>query len=419
MTETMPVRIADSRNRYNAAMPSSSPSIYLDHNSTTPPLAEVLAAMAECQQSAFANPESQHQLGRRARRLLEEAREGISELLGAQTGGPQPDRLIFTSGGTEANNLALFGLAGSEPGMIVISAIEHPSIARPAEVLARRGWRVKKIGASALGVVSIEQFANLLTEAAAIAVRPRLVSVMLANNETGVLQPLKGFAELAENAGVPLHTDAAQAVGKVSVDFRRLGVSAMSVAAHKFHGPRGIGALLLRGDLPLEPLHWGGFHQEGLRPGTECVVLAVGMHAALVSFQRDHEARRARIARLRDRLESALRRAWPNLVIHGAGEGGQRESVERLPGTSNISFPGLDRQALLLALDTAGIACSTGSACASGSREPSPTLLAMGLPDRLVQSSLRFSLGATSTEAEIELASGRIAGVLQTAGSHK
>jgi len=396
------------------------PPIYLDHNSTTPVLPEVAVAMAECQQSAFANPESQHELGRQARRVLEEAREGIAELLGANISSRQPDRLTFTSGGTEANNLALFGLAGPGPASILISAIEHPSVSRPAEALARRGWWVKRIGASASGVVDLEQFAAALQEADAAGQRPRLASLMLANNETGVLQPVELLAAAARDRGVPLHTDASQAVGKVPVDFRRLGVTALSCAAHKFHGPRGIGALLVRGDVAIEPLHWGGFHQHGLRPGTECVALAVGMHVALASFHREQAARCQRISLLRDRFEAAIRAAWPNIVIHGAAAAGPAgASVERLPGTSNISFPGFDRQALQMALDMAGVACSTGSACASGSREPSPTLLAMGLDESLAQSSLRFSLGATTTEAEIDGASKRILGVLATATGRK
>ncbi|HEX3998631.1 MAG TPA: cysteine desulfurase family protein [Pirellulales bacterium] len=407
-------------------MPTAAHTIYLDHNSTTPILPEALAAMVECQQSVYGNPESQHQLGRQARHVLEEAREGIAALLGAAAAGRQPDRLIFTSGGTEANNLALFGMAGSAAtGTLVVSAIEHPSVARPAEALARRGWHIERIGVSSAGVVELEQFAAALVKAdpalkqstgqSSISKRPRFASVMLANNETGVLQPIEQLAELGRAAKVLLHTDAAQTVGKVPVDFRRLGVAALSCAAHKFHGPRGIGALLLRGDVPLEPLHWGGFQQYGLRPGTESVALAVGMHVALACFQREQLDRVARIARLRDRFEGAIRSNWPTATIHGISEDGNEATVQRLPGTSNISFPGYDRQALQMALDLAGVACSTGSACASGSREPSPTLTAMGLPESQVQSSLRFSLGATTTEADIALAAERILSVLRAA----
>jgi cysteine desulfurase len=391
--------------------------IYLDHNATTPLLPEVAHAMAECQRTAFANPESQHQLGRRARQVLEDAREGIARILGAELTGPHPDRLIFTSGGTEANNLAILGLAaggvessaesqaaGSATtptdfcaGRMIISAIEHPSVSRPAEVLAHRGWRLDRLGVSVNGVVRRDEFATMLADSASSLGRIGVASVMLANNETGIIQPVGHLAELARAANVPLHTDAAQIVGKLPVNFRRLGVAALTCAAHKFHGPRGIGALLLADYAKLEPVLWGGFHQQGLRPGTECVALAVGMHKALEIFDRDEEQRRDEAARLRDRFEMRVRSGWPDLVVHGA-------EVDRLPNTTNISFPGLDRQALVMALDLAGVACSTGSACASGSSEPSPTLRSMGLPEALVESSLRFSLGATTTEQEIDAA---------------
>ena len=185
--------------------------------------------MAECQQSAFANPESQHHFGHQARRILEDAREGIGRLLGAMTDGPRPDRLIFTSGGTEANNLALFGLAGAATGTVVISAIEHPSVARPAEALARRGWRIERVGASAEGVIELDQFADAVAAGHSTSPRPKFASVMLANNETGVIQPIAQFAALARDAGILLHTDAAQAVGKVPVDFCQLGVAALAL----------------------------------------------------------------------------------------------------------------------------------------------------------------------------------------------
>ncbi len=374
-------------------------SIFLDHNSTTPLAPEAAAAMAECQSCGYANPESQHHLGRRARQLLEEAREEIARILGADLSGRTPDRVIFTSGGTEANNLALLGLAGlwsaGPPGRMVISAIEHPSVSKPAEALERRGWQVDRLAAGESGVVCAEQFAAVLDR------RPRVASVMLANNETGVIQPIGQLAELAAAARVSLHTDACQAAGKIAVNFRQLGVAAMSVAAHKFHGPRGIGALIVRGDLALEPMLFGGFQQQGFRPGTESVALAVGMAAALVAFERENDDRVRRIAMLRDRLESAIRAAWPRAVIVGADS-------SRLPNTACIAFPGMDRRALVMALDLAGVACSTGSACASGSSEPSPTLLAMDLPAEIISGALRFSLGATTRVEEIDEAARRI-----------
>jgi cysteine desulfurase len=395
--------------------------IYLDHNATTPLLPEVAAAMVECQGSGFANPESQHQLGRRARRMLEDAREGIASLLGLDLLRRPADRLIFTSGGTEANNLALFGLSGAAspsplmgegrgeghsgalavaPPRMIVSSIEHPSIAEAAKAIVRRSWTVDLLPVSSSGAVCLDRFESLLAE------RPRLASVMAANNETGVTQPIPELAARAAAAGVLLHTDAVQACGKIPVNFREWGVTAMSIAAHKFNGPRGIGALIVRGDVPLDPILFGGFQEEGFRPGTQPVALAVGMHAALQCFHREQAERTARIALLRDRLEAAMISIWPAAVVHG-------RSAPRLPNTTCIAFPGRDRQVLVMALDLAGVACSTGSACASGSSEPSPTLVAMGLPNELVGSSIRFSLGATTTADEVDEAIKRVVGVLK------
>jgi cysteine desulfurase len=224
---------------------------------------------------------------------------------------------------------------------------------------------------------------------------------MLGNNETGVLQPVAQLAQICREAGVPLHTDAVQVAGKLPICFHRLGAATMSISAHKFHGPRGIGALLIRHDTQLWPLLFGGFQQGGLRPGTESVTLAVGMATALSIWQREQHERLARLTQLRDRFESAILAGWPGAVIHG-------RDANRLPHTSNISFPGLDRQASLMALDLAGVACSTGSACASGSTDPSTTLVAMGCPQELLSSSLRFSLGATTTLEETDRAASRI-----------
>lgn len=375
--------------------------IYLDHNATTPLSSEAAAAMAPCQTARFGNPASQHELGRRARRALEQAREGIGQVLGAQMSGRQCDRIVFTSGGTEANNLALLGLAGSNdphatPGEAIVTAVEHPSVAGPAEYLERRGWTVHRLGVSPEGVVDVKRLDELVTS------RTRFVSVMLANNETGVLQPIEEIARRCAALGVPMHTDAAQAVGKLPVDFRALGATSMSVAAHKFHGPLGTGALVVRHDLQLEPLLWGGFQQDGLRPGTEPVALAVGMHAALAAWQGEAADRGQRMKSLRDRLEAELiARHAGQVVVNGC-------AAPRLPNTSNLALIGIDRQALLMALDVAGVACSTGSACASGSSEPSKALSAMGASKAVVDSSLRFSLGAATTSEEIDDAIERI-----------
>ncbi len=386
--------------------------IYLDHNSTTPLLGEVAAAMAEWQTGKFGNPSSQHQIGRRARQALEHAREEIGRILGARLAGREPDRVIFTSGGTEANNLALLGLAGlhevqAAPGEAIVSAIEHPSVAAAVEYLERRGWTIHRLGVTGDGVVDLGPLDRWLSE------RTRFVSVMLANNETGVLQPVAEIARRCMALGVPLHTDAAQVVGKLPVDFRALGVSALSVAPHKFHGPLGIGALIARHDLPLEPQGFGGFQQGGLRPGTEAVALAVGMHAALAAWEREAAARTTRLRALRDCLESRLAAGYDGaVVVNGA-------AAERLPHTSNLALVGLERQALLMALDLCGVACSTGSACASGSSEPSPVLSAMGCDPRVLESSLRFSLGVTTTEDEISVAVERILSVCANIAANK
>jgi cysteine desulfurase len=351
--------------------------------------------MAHCAAEAFANPSSQHRFGRKARQWLEDAREGMARILGAELATSPPDQLIFTSGGTEANNLALLGLAEDRPGQVVVSKIEHPSVLGAAQHLRSRGIQVAKLGCTPQGVVDLQQLAELLR-------RPtRLVSVMLANNETGVLQPLEQVASLCRHHGALVHTDAVQAVGKIPVSFRALGVDALTVAAHKFHGPRGSGALLLKAGVRLAPLLHGGFQQSGLRPGTECVTLAVGMWKALELWQREAAERSARWTALRDRLEAALLSGWPSAAIHGKG-------APRLPQTTCISLTGLNRQAVVMALDLAGLACSTGSACASGSSDPSPALVAMGCPQEQLASAVRFSLGATSRADEVEGAVERI-----------
>ena len=339
--------------------------------------------MAECSAACYANAASQHAAGRRARRVVEEAREAIATMLVRNLPGQRPDRLVFTSGGTESNNLALLGLAGTAPARLIISAIEHPSVVGPAEYLASRGWVVERLGVDGNGVAIVE--VPLVRDFGRASV-PTLAAVMLGNNETGVLQPVAELAGVCRDAGVLLHTDAVQVVGKLPVNFQRLGAATLAFSAHKFHGPRGIGGLLVRGDVELSPLLYGGFQQGGLRPGTEPVALIAGMHKALEIWQRDVEERVQRMTAMRERFEAALQAKLTGVIINGA-------DAPRLPHTSNVSFRGLDRRALAMALDLEGVACSTGSACASGSSEPSPVLLAMGLPSDVVAGSLRFQFG--------------------------
>ncbi len=342
--------------------------IDLDHNATTPIWPEVAELLRRVQLETPGNPESPHAAGRAARRVLEAARECLGELLGCQQSGleRQTDRVIFTSGGTEANNLALFGLglandaAPPAASRIIISAIEHPSIRAAAEHCRRLGQTVEQLPVDPHGVVELARLAELL----AASPRPRLVSVMLANNETGVMQPVAEIARLCRAAGVLCHTDAVQVAGKLPLDFGALGVDALTIAAHKFHGPRGIGALVVRAGVPLQPQLYGGFQQAELRPGTENPALAAAMARALEIAVATQGERVARMRALQERFEAGLCERCAPVVIHGA-------TVDRLPQTTNAAFPGIDRQKLVLALDFAGVLCATGSACASGSSEPS------------------------------------------------
>ncbi len=379
--------------------------IYLDHNATTPVFPEVVEAMRRCWAEPYLNPASQHEFGRAARRVLEDARDCIGELLGA---GPR-DRVIFTSGGTEANNLALLGFFPDGAGRLsdpetrqlrhlIISAIEHPSIANLADHLIQTGYTVDRLGVDANGVIRASELTHLLLP------ETRLVAAMLASNETGVLQPVAELSAICNKHHIPIHTDASQAAGKLSLNFRELGVASMTIAAHKFGGPIGIGALVVRHDVSLEPQLFGGFQQAGTRPGTESVALAVGLCRALELWHTEQEGRIDRMRELRDRFENAILSDYRDAVIIGG-------KAERLPHVSNIAFIGLDRQQLFIALDQAGIACSTGSACASGSSEPSPAQIAMGCEPAVISSALRFSLGVGTTRAEIEEAAKRIINV--------
>lgn len=371
--------------------------IYVDNNATTPMAVEVAQAISQAYESAFFNPSSQHQAGQKARRRLDDARETILNLLGAETTRFASDRLVFTSGGTEANNLALFGLGKKTDGQVIISAVEHPSISEAADQLASRGVKVRVLPVDGKGAIDLTKLDPLLCEPT------RMVSVMLGNNETGILQPIREIAAICRDREVPLHVDAVQGIGKIPVNFRALGASAMTLTPHKFHGPRGIGALVLNDHVKLNPSMFGGSQQLAMRPGTECVELAIGFERALqLAIEALPEAGPT-MQGLRDRLETLLIDliGADEMVIIG-------RDAPRLPHTSNVAFPGIDRQALVMSLDMAGVACSTGSACASGSSEPSPTLIAMGLPEDVISGSIRLSLSRFTTEPEVDEVASRI-----------
>lgn len=370
--------------------------IYLDHNATTPLLPDVAEAMADAQGRALGNPSSQHSAGRLARRLLEDAREEIAAALGAELSGPRADRMIFTSGGTEANNLAILGVANDGPCHIVTSGIEHPSVRGPAGELVRRGGRWTTLPTTPEGTADISKLSEIIADH-----RPRLIGLMWANNDTGVLQPIERVAALGKEEQLLVHSDAVQAVGKLPIRFRHSGLALLTAAAHKLHGPLGIGLLLVRHDVPLRPILFGGPQEQELRAGTPAVALAVGFQVALRLASRQMQARLERLAAIQAEFEQTLKEGAPNLVVHGA-------RACRLSTTSCISLPGCDRRAMLMALDLAGVRCSSGSACASGSEEPSPTLVAMGCSEAELAGSLRFSFGATTTADEARLGVERI-----------
>jgi cysteine desulfurase len=366
--------------------------IYLDNNATSflaPAIAERMRVLSL---ERIANPSSQHAAGRRARAIVEAARDRILAGLGARTAGMGADQLLFTSGGTEANNLALFGLSELHPGRILVSAIEHPSVLGAADRLRQLGRSTETIPVTKEGIVDLEALRRMLTTDSHSSVA--LVSVMAANNETGVLQPIGDIASLCKEYRVLFHCDAVQMLGKVPVCFQSWEADAMTVTAHKIHGPVGIGGLILRHGIQVAPQLFGGFQQLGLRPGTEAPILCDAF-AATVEEAIDVEDRAGKLGKLRDRLETGIVQAIEDSIVVG-------RDAARLPHTLSVSFPGVDRQALQVALDLKGIACSTGSACASGSSQPSHVLQAMHLPEQIIKGGIRFSVSTANTETEID-----------------
>lgn len=364
--------------------------IYFDNNATTPVADQVVDTLVSTLQLELRNPASQHGLGRQSRKQLETTREQIGGLLGCHLTGSDDNKIVFTSGGTEANNLALVGICASFPqrGRLIVSSIEHPSVTIVAEMLEKDGWDLQVANTLSNGKIDLDHLGSLLNE------ETRLVSVMLANNETGVIQPVAEVVALCKNHDALVHTDAVQAIGKMKVDFQQLGVDALSLSAHKLHGPVGVGALLIKNGCPITPILHGGFQQNGLRPGSEACPLPAALSKTLELYLHHQDANLSQLRDLQSRLESGILQLFAGVVVgHGS---------PRLPQTTCVSFPGVDRQALMIALDVAGVCCSTGSACASGSSEPSPVLIAMGLPEDVIEGAIRFSLSKFNTSAEVD-----------------
>ena len=327
------------------------------------------------------NPSSIHAPGRTARMALDNAREQVAALVNAH-----PTQVIFTSGGTEANNLALNYLAAREPAMFCVSAIEHPSVLEPAKQWQRKGWKLELAPVDAEGRVDEAAARKIIQR------RPTLMSVMMANNETGVVQPVANLATVAREYGAVVHTDAVQAAAKLALDFNAAGVHLMSLSSHKMYGPKGVGALVVDKALDIPPLLFGGGHEKGWRSGTENVAGIVGFGMAAELARQQLQQRQQHMLALRRYLESALKTINGVTIIS--------EQAERLPNTVLIAIPGIEGETLLMNMDARGLALSSGSACASGDTEPSHVLRAMKLDDELAHSTLRISLGKDSTQGE-------------------
>ncbi len=357
--------------------------IYLDYNATTPLLPEVVDAMLPFLRDHFGNPSSSHALGRAAREAVGKAREQVAALIGSD-----PDEIVFTSGGTESNNLAIRGVAEARPDRrhVLTSLVEHPAVAAPCAWLERHGWRVTRAGVDRDGRVVVEQAVDALGPETA------LVTIMHANNETGVLQPIQAVAQAARQAGALVHTDAAQTAGKLRVDVGALGVDLLTIVGHKLYAPKGVGALYVRRGTPLRPFALGAGHEGGLRPGTENVASIAGLGVACERARLDLASESARVSALRDRLWQELHDAVPGLALNG-------HSSERLPNTLSVRFPGVSGSALLEA--TPSVAASTGSACHAGQEQAPGVVVAMGVASREALGTVRLTLGRGTSEDEV------------------
>ena len=369
--------------------------VYLDFNATTPVDPEVLDAMLPYFSAEFANAASIHTPGQRARAAVESAREQVAALIGAR-----PQEIIFTSGGTESDNHAIFGIVSSSftsstsltsPPHIITSAIEHEAVLNACQALEKQGARVTYLATDANGQIDLADLRRTIHPETVF------ITIMHANNELGAVQPLEEIGRIAKEADVYFHTDAVQSTGKIPVDVNKLQVDLLSISGHKLYAPKGIGALYVRGGTRLRQLLYGGHHQRGFRPGTENVAGIVGLGRAAEIARKSLAEDARRISTLRDKLQQGLLQQVPYSHVNAG-------AAPRTPNTTNLVFPGVEGEALLIALDLKGLACSTGAACSSGAVEPSHVLTAIGLPPEEARASLRFSLGRHTTVADIDFA---------------
>jgi cysteine desulfurase len=368
--------------------------IYLDHNATTPLHPAVLDAMLPYFAAEFGNPSSAHYFGQRASQAIEHAREAVAALIGARS-----SEIVFTSGGTEADNAAILGVMGhalrtqaksaGAPVHLITTAIEHDAALNACRALERLGVSITYVPVGREGIVSPDAIRSALRPETA------LISVMHANNEIGTLQPIAEIGRIAAEADIPFHTDAVQSAGKVSIDVNRLGVDLLSLSAHKFYGPKGAGALFVRKGREIDPVLYGGQNERGRRAGTENVAAIVGLGKACELVRSDLAENSAYVSELRDRLEKGLLARIPGARVNG-------DAARRVPNTSSLMLPGVESESLIIALDLAGLACSAGAACSSGAVDPSHVLTAIGLTPAEARASLRLSLGRPNTGEEID-----------------
>ena len=371
---------------------------YFDHNATTPVAPEVLETLASCLGQVYGNASSIHHFGQGAKQRMEAARRQLASLIGCQ-----PSSLVFTSGGTEADNMAVLGVVRAAPGAArhaIVSAVEHPAVLGPCEQLEREGVEITRLRVSPDCLVDPEDVRRAL--------RPEtvLVSVMHANNELGTIQPIAEIARIARAAGVTLHVDGVQALGKIPVDVEALGVDLYSMSAHKLYAPKGVGALYVRKGTAMAPIAFGGHHERDRRPGTENVPGIAAFGAAAELAARTLAAESERLAALRDRLENAILERIPRAGVNGSRS-------RRTPNTANMHFDGIDGEALVIALDLRGFAVSTGAACSSGAIAPSHVLVNMGLSAERARASMRFSLGRSNTAGQVDALVDALAGAVE------